>query len=229
MAVYYKEHFMNSKKVISISVVIITMTILFSYWKTNESDGTALLEINRPVYVISEENNNVKDVKLVSNIKSTAVPPLIKKHIIPAENNQWLTPPTSELSNEILEFTEQQNVSYVDTIYYPFSDDINEKLVTVAKSGEVILFDNSQPDYLDSYGVSSGEIVANYFGAAESGDAIVAVTATTPEEGTRYLVLSVKKDKGEKEFVADVKDAIKLIKERQELLADGTEKQVDQS
>lgn len=128
----------------------------------------------------------------------------------------WLSDPINELSNELYDFIESEQVRYINTTDYPFDEEKQTQLSTLAKSGELIMFDNTDPDYLDNYGVSEAEVVSEYFGTASKGDVIIATAVLTEGGGIHYLVLPIKSEglTDNEKLLDDVKQAVTLLKEQ---------------
>lgn len=134
--------------------------------------------------------------------------------VIPA--TPWISAPLNELSNELYDFIEAEQVSYISTTDYPFDEQKQKQLRTLAKQGVPILFDNTEPSYLDSYGVSETKVVSEYFGTASEGDVIIATGVQNADGSIHYLVLPLKsKDLNDNsKLIEDTKLAITLLKEQ---------------
>ncbi|ULF88059.1 topoisomerase I [Vibrio alginolyticus] len=134
--------------------------------------------------------------------------------VIPA--TPWISAPLNELSNELYDFIEAEQVSYISTTDYPFDDQKQKQLRTLAKQGVPILFDNTESSYLDSYGVSETKVVSEYFGTASEGDVIIATGVQNADGSIHYLVLPLKsKDLNDNsKLIEDTKLAITLLKEQ---------------
>ncbi|MDW1905161.1 topoisomerase I [Vibrio sp. 705] len=134
--------------------------------------------------------------------------------VIPA--TPWISAPLSELSNELYDFIEAEQVSYISTTDYPFDEKKQKQLRTLAKQGIPILFDNTESSYLDSYGVSETKVVSEYFGTASEGDVIIATGVQNADGSIHYLVLPLKsKDLNDNsKLIEDTKLAITLLKEQ---------------
>ncbi|MCA2415615.1 MULTISPECIES: topoisomerase I [Vibrio] len=128
----------------------------------------------------------------------------------------WISAPLNELSNELYDFIEAEQVSYISTTDYPFDEQKQEQLRTLAKQGVPILFDNTESSYLDSYGVSETKVVSEYFGTASEGDVIIATGVQNADGSIHYLVLPLKnKDLNDNsKLIEDTKLAITLLKEQ---------------
>lgn len=134
--------------------------------------------------------------------------------VIPA--TPWISAPLNELSNELYDFIEAEQVSYISTTDYPFDEQKQKQLRTLAKQGVPILFDNTESSYLDSYGVSETKVVSEYFGTASEGDVIIATGVQNKDGSIHYLVLPLKsKDLNDSsKLIEDTKLAITLLKEQ---------------
>lgn len=134
--------------------------------------------------------------------------------VIPA--TPWISAPLNELSNELYDFIEAEQVSYISTTDYPFDEQKQEQLRTLAKQGVPILFDNTESSYLDSYGVSETKVVSEYFGTASEGDVIIATGVQNEDGSIHYLVLPLKSKalNDNSKLIEDTKLAITLLKEQ---------------
>ncbi|MFH4678713.1 topoisomerase I [Vibrio diabolicus] len=134
--------------------------------------------------------------------------------VIPA--TPWISAPLNELSNELYDFIEAEQVSYISTTDYPFDEQKQKQLRTLAKQGVPILFDNTESSYLDSYGVSETKVVSEYFGTASEGDVIIATGVQNEDGSIHYLVLPLKsKDLNDNsKLIEDTNLAITLLKEQ---------------
>ncbi|EKZ8661230.1 topoisomerase I [Vibrio alginolyticus] len=134
--------------------------------------------------------------------------------VIPA--TPWISAPLNELSNELYDFIEAEQVSYISTTDYPFDEQKQKQLRTLARQGVPILFDNTESSYLDSYGVSETKVVSEYFGTASEGDVIIATGVQNADGSIHYLVLPLKsKDLNDNsKLIEDTKLAITLLKEQ---------------
>lgn len=137
------------------------------------------------------------------------------------ETTPWLSAPITPLSNELYDFIEAEEVSYISTTDYPFDEHKQTQLRALIKQGSMIMFDNTNPDYLDSYGVSETEVVSEYFGTASEGDVIIATGVTREDGSIHYLVLPLRNtdDADTSQLIADTKLAVTLLKEQKTDLA----------
>ncbi|MEH0759886.1 topoisomerase I [Vibrio sp. 16] len=128
----------------------------------------------------------------------------------------WLSDPINQLSNDLYDFIESEQVRYINTTDYPFDEEKDRQLNALIQAGEMIMFDNTDPDYLDSYGVSEAQVVSEYFGTASKGDVIVATAVVLPEGGMHYLVLPLQRKSADDDatLISDVKQAVTLLKDQ---------------
>ena len=144
--------------------------------------------------------------QVIANVESLGV------DIEPVEESSWVSEPINEFSTELYEFIEAEGIKYVNTVNYPFDSETESELARISKSGDILLFDNTEPEYLASIGVSHMDIVSDYFGTASEGDALIASGVKNPDGGIHYLVLPIS-DKGDTQvFLEDVKLAVSLFK-----------------
>ena len=131
----------------------------------------------------------------------------------------WLSQPINALSNALYEFIETEQVSYLSTEDVPFSEEQRNAIMALSKDGSMLMFDNTESDYLDSYGLSESEVVSEFFGSAAEGDVILATSVRNEQGGIHYLVLPLQQTDGqsEAEWAETVKSAIELFKEQQEV------------
>lgn len=127
------------------------------------------------------------------------------------QTESWLTPPTNLLSNALKEFIETEQVTYVNTTFYPFDEETEHKLRQFSKSSRILLFDNTDPEHLKSYGISGSELTSQYFGSASSGDVMLAIGLPKGKEGIQYFVLPVNAD--EFKLANKVKTAVTELKQ----------------
>ena len=135
-------------------------------------------------------------------------------------SSPWLSAPLNNLSNALYQFIETEQISYINTRDYPFDEEKQQQLRILSKSGAVLMFDNSDSEYLDGYGVSVMDVVSEYFGTASEGDVIIATGVETEDGGMHYLVLPlVNKDVGNEDaLIEDVRIAVTLLKQQKSSL-----------
>ncbi|MCY9843141.1 hypothetical protein [Vibrio caribbeanicus] len=156
-------------------------------------------------------------VETLAEDSSTTEDSLIFELEQPAQT--WLSQPTNTLSNALYEFIETEQVSYLSTEDVPFSEEQRNAIMALSKDGSMLMFDNTESDYLDSYGLSESEVVSEFFGSAAEGDVILATSVRNEQGGIHYLVLPLQQTDGqsEAEWAETVKSAIELFKEQQEV------------
>ena len=156
-------------------------------------------------------------VETLAEDSSTTEDSLIFELEQPAQ--AWLSQPTNALSNALYEFIETEQVSYLSTEDVPFSEEQRNAIMALSKDGSMLMFDNTESDYLDSYGLSESEVVSEFFGSAAEGDVILATSVRNEQGGIHYLVLPLQQTDGqsEAEWAETVKSAIELFKEQQEV------------
>lgn len=191
-----------------------------------------------------DEKHNVEQVnysKTTPSVRKTSVRPiddevavveakpnsdeLVPEEIIPSEHElelvqeSWLSQPTNTISNVLYNFIEKEQISYLSTEDVPFSEEQREALVELSKNGSMVMFDNTESDYLDSYGLSEGDVVAEFFGSATEGDVILATSVRSSEGDIRYLVLPLQKqdNQSDEEWVETIQTAFGLFKEHKEV------------
>ncbi|NRD72649.1 topoisomerase I [Shewanella sp. VB17] len=142
----------------------------------------------------------------------------ISTDVEPLKANNWVSEPTNTFSNQLYDFIEAEDIKYVDTTNYPFTNETESKLSRLSKSGDILLFDNTEPDYLSSIGVSYMDIVADYFGTAGEGDALIATGVKGADGGIHYLVLPISNEGDHQIFLQDVKRAVFLFKAEKDKL-----------
>ena len=88
-------------------------------------------------------------VETLAEDSSTTEDSLIFELEQPAQT--WLSQPTNTLSNALYEFIETEQVSYLSTEDVPFSEEQRNAIMALSKDGSMLMFDNTESDYLDSY------------------------------------------------------------------------------
>lgn len=152
--------------------------------------------------------------QVIANVDSLGV------DIEPVEESSWVSEPINEFSTELYEFIEAEGLKYVNTTNYPFDSETESELARISKSGDILLFDNTEPEYLNSISVSHMDIVSDYFGTASEGDALIASGIEGPDGGIHYLVLPISNKGDNQVFVDDVKAAVILFKSEREKLTE---------
>ncbi|HHX8404107.1 TPA: topoisomerase I [Vibrio alginolyticus] len=211
----------SNKKLLTGSVLalgaVLAIFLINSNNKNDQTEPVASLdkqiktEDAATISVTPPESNAAQEVV-------TAPTPLSRNDdtsdVIPA--TPWISAPLNELSNELYDFIEAEQVSYISTTDYPFDEKKQKQLRTLARQGVPILFDNTESSYLDSYGVSETKVVSEYFGTASEGDVIIATGVQNADGSIHYLVLPLKsKDLNDNsKLIEDTKLAITLLKEQ---------------
>ncbi|EGR2557212.1 topoisomerase I [Vibrio alginolyticus] len=211
----------SNKKLLTGSVLalgaVLAIFLINSNNKNDQTEPVASLdkqiktEDAATISVTPPESNAAQEVV-------TAPTPLSRNDdtsdVIPA--TPWISAPLNELSNELYDFIEAEQVSYISTTDYPFDEQKQKQLRTLARQGVPILFDNTESSYLDSYGVSETKVVSEYFGTASEGDVIIATGVQNADGSIHYLVLPLKsKDLNDNsKLIEDTKLAITLLKEQ---------------
>jgi hypothetical protein len=179
-------------------------------------------QVNNEEMVISTEEEfevyspPISIVTKQSNLKAV----LSGVDIEPVEESSWVSEPINEFSTELYDFIEAEGLKYVNTTNYPFDSETESELARISKSGDILLFDNTEPEYLNSIGVSHMDIVSGYFGTSGEGDALIASGIKGPDGGIHYLVLPISNKGDNQVFVDDVKAAVILFKSEREKLTE---------
>lgn len=119
----------------------------------------------------------------------------------------------SAVGAELQEYLVTENIGYLETSHYPFTEETDKLIKRYAESGEILLFDNTQAKgYLKGYDKHSGEIVANYYGSGIEAEMIVATSIQLENGGIEYMVLPIPSPKDDN-LVDQVKQSIALFKE----------------
>ncbi|NOI59156.1 hypothetical protein [Vibrio coralliilyticus] len=129
----------------------------------------------------------------------------------------WISPPLNELSNSLYDFIENEDIRYVSTEDVPFDESQRQAILELAQSGQMVMFDNSDSAYLDSYGLTESQVVSEFFGTAAAGDVILATGVTHPQGGIHYLVLPLEQgDTEDTQWLSDIQRAVMLLKAQQQ-------------
>ncbi|UTV30616.1 topoisomerase I [Photobacterium atrarenae] len=211
---------MVAKKQLLIGTILAVAAVLGARLFTTSSDaGPATSEITTESP--EQQSNQITETPIVSStqaISSIIEPNSAQRSTVEEANltadTPWLSTPLNELSNALYDFIETEQVRYINTTDYPFDEHKQQQLRALAKQGELIMFDNTEPDYLDSYGVSETQVVSEYFGTASEGDVIIATGVPTDDGGIHYLVLPLlnKNTADNSALVETVKEAVTLLK-----------------
>lgn len=177
-------------------------------------------QVNNDQNVVAT-NENVEDYH-PSFLDALPPPILIPQHlsadIESLDANNWISEPINTFSTQLYDFIKAENIKYVDTTNYPFTSETESELSRLSKSGDILLFDNTEPDYLSRIGVSYMNIVSGYFGTAAEGDALIATGVKGIDGGIHYLVLPISNKGDNQMFVKDVKRAVFLFKAEKDKL-----------
>ncbi|WP_254230381.1 hypothetical protein [Vibrio coralliilyticus] len=147
----------------------------------------------------------------------TAAPTAQISQAATSEPETWISPPLNELSNSLYDFIENEDIRYVSTEDVPFDDSQRQAILELAQSGQVLMFDNSDSTYLDSYGLTESQVVSEFFGTAAAGDVILATGVAHPQGGIHYLVLPLEQgDTEDTQWLSDIQRAVALLKAQQQ-------------
>ena len=199
----------------------------FIIWPENVKEQTDVISDMEPVAELTKvptlnqakvEKNQVMQT-LPGDAEMLVEGSLILESELEQPGQAWLSQPTNALSNALYEFIETEQVSYLSTEDVPFSEEQRNAIMALSKDGSMLMFDNTESDYLDSYGLSESEVVSEFFGSAAEGDVILATSVRNEQGGIHYLVLPLQQTDGqsEAEWAETVKSAIELFKEQQEV------------
>ena len=199
----------------------------FIIWPETMKEQTDVISDMEPVAELTKvptfNQANVEKNQLMQTSPGNAEMLAEGSLILESESEQpaqaWLSQPTNTLSNALYEFIETEQVSYLSTEDVPFSEEQRNAIMALSKDGSMLMFDNTESDYLDSYGLSESEVVSEFFGSAAEGDVILATSVRNEQGGIHYLVLPLQQTDGqsEAEWAETVKSAIELFKEQQEV------------
>ena len=199
----------------------------FTNWTKTVKEQTDVISSVQPLAELTEvptvNQANVEKKQTMQSLPGTAEMLVDGSLILESESEQpsqaWLSQPTNALSNALYEFIETEQVSYLSTEDVPFSEEQRNAIMALSKNGSMLMFDNTESDYLDSYGLSESEVVSEFFGSAAEGDVILATSVRNEQGGIHYLVLPLQQTDGqsEAEWAETVKSAIELFKEQQEV------------
>ena len=159
----------------------------FTIWPKTVKEQTDVISSVQPLAELTEvptvNQANVEKKQTMQSLPGTAEMLVDGSLILESESEQpsqaWLSQPTNALSNALYEFIETEQVSYLSTEDVPFSEEQRNAIMALSKNGSMLMFDNTESDYLDSYGLSESEVVSEFFGSAAEGDVILATSVRT--------------------------------------------------
>lgn len=208
----------NHRTYILLSLTALS-TIGAMLWWLSPSTPSPAKHISQPTAVPKSAETKLPTLEILTenSLFSTKTQDSEEYYEETSEDVIWLSPPINTLSNTLSEFIETEQLGYVSTEDVPFNEKQRDMLTKLAKSGTVVMFDNTESDYLNSYGLSEGQVVAEFFGTASEGDIIIAKGIAKPQGGIHYLVLPLQKKDGQsdQQWLDDIQSAVTLLKEQQ--------------
>ncbi|MBU6949851.1 hypothetical protein [Hahella sp. HN01] len=132
------------------------------------------------------------------------------------DTGPWVSQASTSLSAELYDFIEAEGLRYVDTSNFPFDPQTERLLQKLSQSGEILLFDNTEAERLGGLTEKPSDIIADYYGAATEGDAIIATSVTNADGSVHFMVLPVHKKGEDSSLSEDVKLAVALLKQEKE-------------
>lgn len=205
---------LNLRQTLCLLGLLTLIITAMALWRTPESpqlDTATLVDTTQAALVSRSE------VRPISHAQSIIYPidhQVSEDAALPTST--WISPPLNTLSNSLYDFIESEDVRYVSTEDFPFDESQREAILAFAKSGQVVMFDNSDSVYLDSYGVTESQVVSEYFGSAAAGDVILAAGVAHPQGGFHYLVLPLEQaDTQETQWLNDIQQAVAMLKAEQ--------------
>ncbi|WLQ14730.1 hypothetical protein O5O45_02115 [Hahella aquimaris] len=132
------------------------------------------------------------------------------------DTGPWVSQASTSLSAELYDFIETEGLRYVDTSNFPFDPQTERLLQKLSQSGEILLFDNTEAERLGGLTEKPSDIIADYYGAATEGDAIIATSVTSADGSVHFMVLPVLKKGEDSSLSEDVKLAVALLKQEKE-------------
>ena len=209
---------------VGLPVLLVTS---FMFWSSMEEKQPDVDSTIRPIAeltaaaTLTQVNAEKEQVmqSLPESVETLAEESLTLESELDQPVQAWLSQPTNTLSNALYEFIETEQVSYLSTEDVPFSEEQRDAIMALSKNGSMLMFDNTESDYLDSYGLSESEVVSEFFGSAAEGDVILATSVRNEQGDIHYLVLPLQQTDGqsEVEWAETVKSAVELFKEQQEV------------
>ncbi|ABC31838.1 hypothetical protein HCH_05159 [Hahella chejuensis KCTC 2396] len=132
------------------------------------------------------------------------------------DTGPWVSQASTSLSAELYDFIETEGLRYVDTSNFPFDPQTERLLQKLSQSGEILLFDNTEAERLGGLTEKPSDIIADYYGAATEGDAIIATSVTGADGSVHFMVLPVIKKGEDSSLSEEVKLAVALLKQEKE-------------
>ncbi|GGK41202.1 hypothetical protein [Aliivibrio fischeri] len=87
--------------------------------------------------------------------------------------NSWLSLPLNDLSNDLYNFIEKENIIYIHISELPLYDK-ESQLYNFVKDGFIILFDNTEKNNIKNE-ENIHKTISKFFGTSSKGDVILAV------------------------------------------------------
>lgn len=167
-------------------------------------------ESNQPVIDLSESQTHQSETVLLDSTASELETETFDEPVDLPRQLSTLTP----MGYELNDYLREANIGYLDSSFYPFDAQTEGWLRKYANSGAMLVFDNTEAgSHLESYGKTSGDVVADFYGTGSPGDVIVATSVTLDNGGIEYMVLPISQKDEEDDLVAKVKLAVELFQE----------------
>ena len=205
---------------------VLVLVLVFVVWDAFFSETKTDKNINESERVVSQKIEQSKPsldethYQGIAQSKIESADSIVSTNTIVNSEN-WLSPPISNVSNQLMELIEREDIGYVDIGNYPFSETQQLGIRSFSSKGKIILFENTSPEYLDSYNTNFSDIVSEYFGAAAEGDIIMAISTKNSAGGVNYLVLPVQFDQINN-LTNDVEFIIKQLRSEANNILTGT-------
>lgn len=182
------------------------------YLQSSDEVASSINTIKKPAKSVDllEPSQNLKEIKTqeISPSNHVTSEQITEKHLpLPK-----LLTDLTDAGIQLQEYLTAENVGYLETSFYPFTDETDALIKRYANAGEMLLFDNTQSkSYLQGFDKHSGEIVANYFGSGIEAEMIVATSLMLEDGSIEYLVLPIRSPE-DGDLVGRVKQSIHLFK-----------------
>ncbi|OZG71347.1 hypothetical protein BTA51_20555 [Hahella sp. CCB-MM4] len=192
------------------SLCLLAAGALVYFPGTNSKDQSVSGQTDETISVVAEEGQSRT---LSSEAPDTDSNNPTDEEEVVRDTGPWVSQASTELSSELYDFIEAEQLRYVDISTYPFDPQTEKLLRKLSQTGEIMLFDNTEADRLGGLSETPSDIIADYYGTAAEADVIVATSVKTADGGINFMVLPVAKKEESNSLPEDIKVAVALLKQ----------------
>ncbi|WP_020407016.1 hypothetical protein [Hahella ganghwensis] len=205
---------MPLKKLALLAVPACLMLTGIYFFQTEEGAADTSHASHSADSIAIEDSSSKLSVTNASTDQEAKV--VVEEDVVPQDTGPWISQASTELSSELYDYIESEQLKYIDISTYPFDLQTEKVLRSLSQSGEILLFDNTEADRLSGIAEKPEDIIADYFGTASAADAVVATSIRTSGGGTHFMVLPVPGNTEQGVLAEDIKAAVALLKEEKE-------------